>query len=465
MLYVHATIITVNSSRDIISDGAIFVQDSRIAAIGKSEALLKEHSHENVVDLEGRIIIPGLVNTHMHTAQTMLRGAADDLELVSWLCERIWPLQGNFTTEDGYAAARLSIAEMLKSGTTCFLESMFADRYGFDGLCKAVEESGIRGCLGKIVTREFAVMDKGTYAADPAWAMHPGLVEDRKTSLLGAVAMHEKWNGKANGRIREHRRAIIFIHIAASPMNCTGKCPPSRERKAYRSRCTAPKFASQNNHTPMSYCSSTNLLGPATVLVHMVHLDSGDITTLAETGTHVVHCPSSNTKLASGIAKVPEMLAAGVNVSLGTDGAPCNNTCDMLQEIRLAGILHKVATGDPTAVPAETVLEMATIGGAKALGLDDCIGSLEAGKKADFAVVVMRKVELQPWFSPVSAVVYTATGRDVEMVVVDGVPVVEHGKLLTMDEEQVWKEAAARARQVVERAGLGGKVRARWPVK
>ncbi|KAK4992819.1 hypothetical protein LTR66_006181 [Elasticomyces elasticus] len=463
MLYVHATIITVNSSRDIISDGAIFVQDSRIAAIGKSEALLKEHSHENVVDLEGRIIIPGLVNTHMHTAQTMLRGAADDLELVSWLCERIWPLQGNFTTEDGYAAARLSIAEMLKSGTTCFLESMFADRYGFDGLCKAVEESGIRGCLGKIV------MDKGTYAADPAWAMHPGLVEDRKTSLLGAVAMHEKWNGKANGRIRVwfgartpggvsdelYREMSAISREKGIPV--TMHCAEVAADRAF--------FASQNNHTPMSYCSSTNLLGPATVLVHMVHLDSGDITTLAETGTHVVHCPSSNTKLASGIAKVPEMLAAGVNVSLGTDGAPCNNTCDMLQEIRLAGILHKVATGDPTAVPAETVLEMATIGGAKALGLDDCIGSLEAGKKADFAVVDMRKVELQPWFSPVSAVVYTATGRDVEMVVVDGVPVVEHGKLLTMDEEQVWKEAAARARQVVERAGLGGKVRARWPVK
>ena len=132
----------------------------------------------------------------MHTAQTLLRGTADDLELVSWLCERIWPLQGNFTPEDGYAAARPSISEMLKSGTTCFLESMFADRYGFDGLCKAVEESGIRGCLGKIV------MDVGTYASDPKWAMHPGLVENREMSLLGAVDMHKKWNGKADDRIR-----------------------------------------------------------------------------------------------------------------------------------------------------------------------------------------------------------------------------------------------------------------------
>lgn len=196
MLYTKATIITVNAARDIIQDGAILVRGNKIAAVGKTENFVEQYPNEDITELEGRIIIPGLINAHMHTAQTLLRGTADDLELVSWLCERIWPLQGNFTPEDGYAAARLSIAEMLKSGTTCFLESMFANRYGFDGLCIAVEESGIRGCLGKIV------MDVGTYASDPKWAMHSGLVEDRETSLLGAVAMHEKWNGKADDRIR-----------------------------------------------------------------------------------------------------------------------------------------------------------------------------------------------------------------------------------------------------------------------
>lgn len=161
MLYTHATIITVNLSRDIIEDGAIRVLDNLIASIGKTDALLKEFPDEEHYDLSGRIIIPGLISTHMHTAQTLLRGAADDLELVGWLCERIWVLQGNFTPADGYAAARISIAEMLKSGTTCFLESMFANRYGFDGLCQAVKESGIRGCLGKIV------MDLAKYAKDP----------------------------------------------------------------------------------------------------------------------------------------------------------------------------------------------------------------------------------------------------------------------------------------------------------
>lgn len=208
MLYTHATIITVDPSRRIIQDGAIRVINNTIVAVGKTDALKKELSkkannnkdddedEEEEYDLSSRIVMPGLISTHMHTAQTLIRGAADDLELVSWLCDRVWVLQGNFSHEDGYAAARLSIAEMLKTGTTCFLECMFADRYGFDGLASAVEESGIRGCLGKIV------MDVSRYAADDRWAMYPGLVEDRDMSLLGTMRMWEKWNGKADDRIR-----------------------------------------------------------------------------------------------------------------------------------------------------------------------------------------------------------------------------------------------------------------------
>ncbi|KAH8663484.1 atrazine chlorohydrolase/guanine deaminase [Tricladium varicosporioides] len=461
MLYLHATIITVNPSREIILDGGILVQGNRIADIGKSNMIFGKYKDEETIDLSGRIIIPGLISTHMHTAQTLLRGAADDLELVSWLCERIWVLQGNFTAEDGYAAARISIAEMLLTGTTCFLESMFADRYGFDGLCKAVEESGIRGCLGKIV------MDIATYAKDSAWAMHPGLVEDREMSLLGAVGMWEKWNGKAEDRIRVwfgartpggvsdglYREMTGISKEKSIPitMHCA-------EVKADRD------FFESQDHTPMSYCSSVGLLGPSTVLVHMVHLDDSDIAKLAETGTHVAHCPTSNAKLASGICRLPELLESGVNVGLGTDGAPCNNTNDLLQEMKLAAIIHKAKSYDPTIISAEQVMEMATINGAKALGLVDSIGSLEIGKKADFVVIDMRKVHLQPYFSPVSAVVYSATGTDVEMVVVDGKVVVQAGKLQTMDEEEIWREAERRSQDIVKRAGLGEKVKGRWPL-
>jgi cytosine/adenosine deaminase-related metal-dependent hydrolase len=216
--------------------------------------------------------------------------------------------------------------------------------------------------------------------------------------------------------------------------------------------------------TPMGYCDSVGLLGPQTVLVHMVHLTDSDIVSLASTGTHVAHCPTSNCKLASGFARVPDMLTAGVNVGLGTDGAPCNNTNDLMQEMKLAGIVHKAVTGDPTVVPAEAVLEMATINGAKALGLDAEIGSLEVGKKADFVAIDTRKVNLQPYFSPVSAVVYSASGRDVSLTVVDGKIVVEKGVLVTMNEEEVWREADKRGHEVVERAGLTKKVQPHWPI-
>ncbi|KAJ5433590.1 uncharacterized protein N7458_012746 [Penicillium daleae] len=454
MLYTHATIITVDGTRRIIDDGAIRVNGDTIADIGKTAVLKERYPADEVYDLSGRIIIPGLISTHMHTAQTLLRGTADDLELVSWLCERIWVLQGNFTEADGYAAARLSIGEMLKSGTTCFLESMFADRYGFDGLARAVEESGIRGCLGKIV------MDIAKYAKDDAWAMHPGLVENRETSLLGTLKMWEKWNGAANDRIR-----VWFG--ARTPGGNDGYFP--QKGIPVTMHCAEVKadrdFFASVSHTPMSYCDSVGLLSPSTVLVHMVHLDDSDIKSLAASGTHVAHCPTSNAKLASGICRVPDLQQAGVNIGLGTDGAPCNNTCDLLQEMKLAAIIHKSISYDPTAVPAESVLEMATINGAKALGLDDRIGSLEVGKKADFVAIDVRGIHNQPWHNPASAVVYTATGRDVDVVVVDGKVLVQNGELLTMNEKEIVEEAKKRSREVVERAGLSSKMKGRWPIE
>ena len=223
-------------------------------------------------------------------------------------------------------------------------------------------------------------------------------------------------------------------------------------------------FFASVGHTPMSYCEEVGLLGPQTVLVHMVHLDDTDIAKLAETNTHIAHCPTSNAKLASGICRVRDLQKAGVNVGLGTDGAPCNNSNDLMQEMKLAAIIHKAVSYDPTAVPAENVLEMATINGAKALGLKDSIGSLEVGKKADFVAVDVRSVGMQPWFSPVSAVVYSATGRDVDMVVVDGKIVVRGGKLLTMDEEEIIAEAEKRSKEVVVRAGLVETVKGNWPI-
>lgn len=194
MLFTNATVITMNPTRNIITNGAVAVQGNRIVAVGKSGALQRQYHDEKIVDVQGKLIIPGLIDTHVHLAQALIRGCADDMALIQWLCDRVWVLQGNFTEDDGYVSARLCIAEMLKSGTTTFLKSMLAHRYGFDGIAQAVQESGIRACLAGIV------MDIGTYATQTN-SMHPGMIEDRETSLFGVLDMHSKWDGAAGDRI------------------------------------------------------------------------------------------------------------------------------------------------------------------------------------------------------------------------------------------------------------------------
>jgi cytosine/adenosine deaminase-related metal-dependent hydrolase len=214
--------------------------------------------------------------------------------------------------------------------------------------------------------------------------------------------------------------------------------------------------------SPVYFAESVGLLGPKTVLVHMVWLTQQDIDLLAATRTNVSHNPASNSKLASGVCKVPQMLASGVNVALGCDGGPSNNDYDLIREMKLAAILHKAVTNDPLIVPAETVLEMATINGARALGLEHEIGSLEVGKKADLVVIDFHRLHTTPSINPVSTLVYAATGGEVDIVVVDGQVVVEQGTLLTMDEEEVMEQARQHANQLYRRAGI--EIRPRWPV-
>jgi len=459
MLFTNATIITMNPTRAIITGGAIAIKDNRIAAIGKTDALLRQYSGDQVIDVKGKLIIPGLIDTHVHLAQALIRGCADDMALIQWLRERVWVLQGNFTHDDGYVSARLCIAEMLKSGTTTFLESMLAHRYGFDGIARAVDESGIRACLAGIV------MDIGTYATQSS-SMHPGMVESRETSLFGVLDMHSKWHGAANDR----------VHVWFGPRTPGGVSSELyREMSDYAhqrdmgitmhlAEVEADKIFLNEKYglSPVYYAESVGLLGPKTVLVHMVWLARADIDKLAETRTSVSHNPSSNSKLASGICKVPQMLASGVNVALGCDGGPSNNDYDLVREMKLAAIIHKAVTNDPLIVPAETVLEMATINGASALGLEQEIGSLEAGKKADLVVIDLNRLHTTPSPNPISSLVYAATGAEVDTVVVDGRIVVEHGQLLTMDENEVMEQAHQHAGALYRRAGI--EIKPTWPV-
>jgi cytosine/adenosine deaminase-related metal-dependent hydrolase len=460
MLFTNATIITMNASREIITNGAIAINGNRIVAVGKAKDVLVQYAEDEVVDLQGKLLIPGLIDTHVHVAQALIRGCADDMALIQWLCERVWVLQGNFTEDDGYVSARLCIAEMLKSGTTTFLESMLAHRYGFNGIARAVEESGMRACLAGIV------MDIGTYATQES-SMHPGMIESREMSLLGVLDMHSKWEGVADDR----------IHVWFGPRTPGGVTSElyremsafARERDMgitmHLAEVEADKIFLQEKYglSPVYYAESVGLLSPKTVLVHMVWLTQQDIEMLAQTSTSVSHNPSSNSKLASGVCKVPQMLASGVNVALGCDGGPSNNDYDMIREMKLAAIIHKAVTHDPLIVPAETVLEMATINGARSLGLEHEIGSLEVGKKADLVAVDLNHLHTTPSFNHVSTLVYAATGGQVDMVVVDGRIVVEQGLLLTMNEEEIMQQARQHANALYKRAGI--EIVPKWPVR
>ena len=459
MLFINATIVTMNPTRDIITNGAIAIKDNRIVAVGKTDTLLQQQHENEVIDVKGKLIIPGLIDTHVHLAQALIRGCADDMALIQWLCDRVWVLQGNFTHDDGYVSARLCIAEMLKSGTTTFLESMLAHRYGFDGIARAVDESGIRACLAGIV------MDIGTYATQTS-SMHPGMVESRETSLFGVLEMHSKWQGAANDR----------IHVWFGPRTPGGVTSELyREMSDYArqrdmgitmhlAEVEADKIYLNEKFglSPVYYAESVGLLGPKTVLVHMVWLTQADIDKLAQTHTSVSHNPSSNSKLASGVCKVPQMLASGVNVALGCDGGPSNNDYDLVREMKLAAILHKAVTNDPLIVPAETVLEMATINGARSLGLEKEIGSLEVGKKADLVVIDLDRLHTTPSPNPISSLVYTATGGEVDTVVVDGQILVEQRQLLTLDEDEVMHVAREHADALYKRAGI--EIKPKWPV-
>ena len=459
MIYEHGTLITVDAQRRIITDGAMAVEGEHFVAIDKTRALRERFPAEPRMDLRGKVVTPGLINTHVHMAQAMIRGCADDMELLHWLGKRVWVLQGNYSEEDGRASAELCILEMLKSGTTAFVESMLAERYGFDGIAEVVLRSGIRAALAKIV------MDVATYATKDSW-MHPGMIEDRETSLKNTLAMYDKWNGAGHGRLAVwfgprtpggvtpelYREISALAH--ERNMGITVHLAEVQADRAY--------LKEQFGQTPAQFAEDVGLVGPRVLLVHMVWMDASDIDILARTGTHVSHNPVSNAKLASGIAPIPEMLAAGVNVALGTDGGPSNNTYDLARDMRWASYIHKARTLDPTVTPAETALEMATINGAKAMGLEDKIGSLEVGKQADFVVFDLDKPHLTPSMDPVSTLVCAATGADVDTVAIGGKVIVQAGHVLTMDEERILHEARERAAAVWKRAGIERKLH--WPV-
>lgn len=459
MIFTHATIISMNSRREIIREGALRVEGSRITDVGKTADLVETFPGEEQFDCGGMVLLPGLIDTHVHQAQAMIRGCADDLGLLDWLIKRVWVLQGSYTEDDGQASAELCQLEMIKSGTTSFIECMLAEVYGFDGVADVVEKSGMRAALGKIV------MDLPSYAQAEN-VMHYGMVEDGDTSVNNTLAAYDRWEGAADGRIQVWFGARtpggvtpgLYDRISALAaernMGITVHISEVKEDLDYA--------AEQGFRSPVAFAEAHGILGPRSVLAHTVWTDEEDFKLLARTGTHVTHNPASNAKTATGIAPIHGMLGAGVNVTLGCDGGPSNNTYDMIRDMRLVSYLANLRESEPTVVPAESVLEMATINGAKAMGLEKEIGSIEPGKKADFILVDMDKPHLTPAPDPVSTIVYAAHGSDVDTVVIDGKMIMEHRNVRTLDEERIVKEARRRFPEVMQRGELD--IGPRWPV-
>jgi 5-methylthioadenosine/S-adenosylhomocysteine deaminase len=383
----------------------------------------EQYTASQRLTLEHHAVLPGLVNVHTHAAMTLMRGLADDLPLMSWLKEHIWPVEmrevSSAFVHDG---TLLACAEMLRGGVTTFNDMYFFP----EAAAQAALTAGMRAALGMIV-----VDFPSPYAADPLDYLAKGMaLRDamRDQPLLSfCFAPHAPYSvaDKALAQVATYANELdvpVHIHV--------------HETLDEIAQATA-----QSGRRPLSRLESLGLLTPNLIAVHAAHLNPSEIEALARNGCHVVHCPSSNMKLASGIAPICELLAAGVNVALGTDGAASNNRLDLFQEMRQAALLAKVATKDPTVLPASQVLHMATLGGARALSLDQEIGSLIAGKSADIIAVDFGSPELSPCYDPISHLVYAVGRHDVSHVWVAGEPLVEEGVLTRVEA----RTAAARA--------------------
>jgi 5-methylthioadenosine/S-adenosylhomocysteine deaminase len=421
----NGTFVTLDEERPVIR-GWMSVSGNTIAALGEGSAPEERiRSAGERMDGRGLVFLPGLVNTHGHAAMTLLRGVADDLALQDWLQNHMWPLEAKYDGDDVYWGTALAAAEMIRSGTTAFL-----DMYDhMDRVAEVVETSGLRACLTRGVI--------GLCAEDV-----------RQAKLDDAISFARRWHGQADGRVT----------VMLSP-HAPYTCPPDYIEKfvaaaheldlpmhTHMSETAAEVAQNVKDYgvRPAFHLDRLGMFSRPTLVAHAVHLTDEEIALLAERGVAVSHNPGSNLKLASGIARVPDLLAAGVTVGLGTDSAASNNNLDLFEEIRLAALLHKGVSGDPTAVPAAEALRMGTVYGARALRLGDRIGVLAPGKRADIIAVDARKPHFYPQTDLVSHLVYAASGADVVHVWVDGKQLLRGGELLTLDEERICYEAGRR---------------------
>ena len=430
--------IVTMDTKGSIAQGDLLIRGGRIAGIGEGIGA----DADDTIDARDCSVLPGFIQTHIHLCQTLFRGAADDLSLIDWLKNRVWPMEAAHTKESIRASAHLGIAELIKGGTTCAL-TMETVRHTEEVL-RVVDESGFRATVGK------CMMDKGD---EVPRALH----EETAASIRESVALIEQWHGRGNGRIR-----CCFAPRFA--ISCTRELLSEVSELARKHKVMIHTHSSENKNEceiveaetgrrNVAYLDSLGISGAHVLLAHCIHLDTEEMETLSRTKTNVAHCPSSNLKLGSGLARVAEMLARKIPVSLGADGAACNNRLDMFTEMRTAALLQKLAHG-PEVLSAAQVLRMATIDGARALGLENEIGSLEVGKRADVIVVDLNQLHSSPKQDVISSLVYSAQPSDVRVTIIDGRVVMRNRELSALNEDDVIVDANREASALAERAGL-----------
>jgi 5-methylthioadenosine/S-adenosylhomocysteine deaminase len=435
LVITNGIVVTVDGAGRVLNPGAVAIDGTDIVAVGTPEDIRRQFRGRQTIDATGQVVMPGLVNTHTHAPMVLYRGLADDLALEQWLTKYIFPAEAKTVSPEFVrAGTRLAALEMIESGTTTF-----ADMYYFEEeIAKETRAAGLRGVLGETII-QFPVADAKTPAEGLVRA--EAFINAFKNDALitPAVAPHAIYTNdsatlKAARALSVKYGVPTLIHAAETQ----AEAMTAQQRGA---------------PTVVSYLESLGFLGPGVLLAHAVWVNDADMSLLKSRGVAVSHNPESNMKLASGVAPVKAYLALNVAIGLGTDGAASNNDLDMFEAMRTASFLQKVSTSDPTAVSAKAAVEMATMGGAKALGLDKRIGSLESGKRADVIVVSMKATRQTPMYDPLSHLVYVTRGDDVQTTIVQGKVLMLNRKVLTLDREAVLRDARAWAVRVSAAVG------------
>lgn len=432
LLIVGGTVVTMDKDRRVIEDGAVVVKNGEIALVGKRAAVTKNLRARQTINANGKVIIPGLINTHTHVPMVLFRGISDDLDLNEWLTKYIFPAEAKNVTEAFVrAGTRLGLAEMIRGGTTTYCDMYYFE----DAIADETAKAGVRGVLGETII-QFPVADNKT--PEEAMRYSERYVNKWKNHALivPALAPHAPYtlttdHLRAIKNLADKLNAAVVIHVAETQKEVTD-------------------ISAQYGARPVEYLNRIGFLNNRTIAAHVVFANPNEIQILKSLGVGVAHNPQSNMKLASGVSPVPQMLNADVRLGLGTDGAASNNDLNMWEEMDSAAKLHKLYANDPKVVNAEQAFAMATVGGARALHLENLIGSLEAGKRADIVLVDFDGLHQTPFYNVYSHLVYATKAADVNTVIINGKVIMREKRLLTLDENAIKKDANLYRQKIIK---------------